>query len=181
MTAAPFNFSAVPPPGSKAEDYVSFLRRRFSSERRLPALLDVVRKHRLTQAPAIFWPVFQDVWPMCDDTWNHRHTLVAYLKAAGRCAAYILGDDKAAFDALPATITVFRGCSLSRSAGVAWTTDLKVAVGFATGHRNIQVHQPVVLKAQLDRRDVLTVFTERGEAEVLVDPGRLQGIETVRS
>ncbi|WP_224000733.1 hypothetical protein [Aureimonas sp. SA4125] len=67
-------------------------------------------------------------------------------------------------------ITIHRGCARRRVRGVSWTLDRNVAEGFARGHRAIRNLHPVIASTRVPRAIVLAAFTERGEAEVLIDP-----------
>jgi non-ribosomal peptide synthetase component F len=49
-----------------------------------------------------------------------------------------------------------------------------VAEGFARGHRGIVVSDPVIATAQVYKRDILAIFIERKESEVLIDPRRTE-------
>lgn len=53
---------------------------------------------------------------------------------------------------------------------------MAVAEAFAQGHRGIQVPRPVLAQAVIYKGDILTVSSDRGEAEVLLNPDRLAGL-----
>lgn len=128
---------------------------------------------------AVFWKVFCSHWDDCDDTWDLQEKLLDDLeyRSEGYLPEQHLSErSKDFFDRLPATIDLYRGCSRSRLYGVSWTTDLKVAEGFARGHRGIQVPNAGVASAQLAKRDIFTVMTDREESEVIVRPDRLRRV-----
>lgn len=66
--------------------------------------------------------------------------------------------------------TLYRGCSLDRIHGLSWTTDRKVAEGFVYGHRGMRVPDAVIAKTRIRKNDIITVVTDRGESEVIIDP-----------
>jgi hypothetical protein len=78
------------------------------------------------------------------------------------------------FDALPAQVKVFRGCSRLRVRGVAWTTDRTVAEGYARGHRTLRVSEPVVASAIIPKQYIFFVTNDRNEKEVVLNPRRLR-------
>jgi hypothetical protein len=80
------------------------------------------------------------------------------------------------FDALPAHVQVFRGCSRPRFRGVAWTIDRTVAEGFARGHRSIPVPEPVVASALIPKEYIFFVTDVRSEKEVVLNPSRLRSL-----
>jgi hypothetical protein len=91
-----------------------------------------------------------------------------------RWAEFFSPAQREIFDALPDEITVFRGCSRSRVRGVAWTTDRRVAEGFAHGHRFIRVPDPVVASAIIPKEHIFFWTDERNEKEVVLEPRRLR-------
>ena len=70
--------------------------------------------------------------------------------------------------ALPAHLTFFRGQSTDAEPGLSWTLDRKVAEGFARGHRNICVPDPVILTTEIERADVAMYLDARNEREVVL-------------
>jgi hypothetical protein len=114
-----------------------------NSEQRIDKLVPLIEH----EPAEIFWPIFTDVWPMCDRTYDWHGRLADALRRVGPHPS-IIADD------LP-VLTVYRGGSRARIAGaISWTTDLAVAQNFAAGHRFIPVHDPVIAKAMVDKAEV---------------------------
>lgn len=125
-----------------------------------------------------FWPVFLEAWPKCDDTWECRHDILEAMDFyRGFFLSYATDAERAFYDRLPNWITIYRGCSRDRVFGLSWTLDRKVAERFARGHRGIMVPDPVIAEAKVRTREILAVFTDRKEAEVLIDFTRLQRVK----
>ena len=123
-----------------------------------------------------FWPVFNYIWNVCDNTWEHRNAVTKLLRKHARTHARYddRAEEKVFYDALPERITVYHGCSKMRQRGLAWTTDRQIAVGFAKGHRRIEVPDPIVLECVVPKNIVLATFAHsRSESEVLLDYLRL--------
>jgi hypothetical protein len=125
--------------------------------------------------PTLFWPAFHADWPHCDGTWWIQDLLLGVLR---RQAPALISD--AFFDALPAQVRVFRGCSRERVRGVSWTLDRRIAEGFAQGHRFIPVPDPIIASAIIDKSVVFLASDERHENEVLLDPDHLRELELVK-
>lgn len=145
----------------------------FSSQTRLPAMLDYLRG----ASRDLFWPVVLDWWSCCDATWPWRRQLLRELRRHGPGLEYQSAEDRARFAALPTRIPVFRGCSRARVRGASWSTDPEVAAGFARGHRGIRVPDAVVARAEIDKAAIFAFLTDREESEVLLDP---RGLRRVR-
>ncbi len=69
---------------------------------------------------------------------------------------------------LPERVTVYRGQSASAPMGLSWTRDRRVAEGFARGHRNIRVPDPVVLEMEVTPAQVAFCTNARKEREVVL-------------
>lgn len=141
-----------------------------SSENRLSQVLSLIEF-----APrGIFWPAFMDAWSVCDATWHARTRLLQVLRAMEPAVPFFSPEQRAFFDALPAQINVFRGCSGPRVRAVSWTTDRTVAEGFARGHRTLGVPEPVVASAIIPKQYIFFVTNDRNEKEVVLNPRRLR-------
>jgi hypothetical protein len=91
--------------------------------------------------------VFFQNWSHCDDTWYLQDDLLRQLQrfedeASG--VEFLSAKARAAYNALPDSVRVFRGSSRERVMGVTWTIDREIATGFAQGHRFIEVSDPVI-------------------------------------
>jgi hypothetical protein len=116
---------------------------------------------------------------MCDAPWPWRSYLAGELRRALRQVSLreaLEPSDLAFYDALPATIAVWRGCARGRERGLSWTVDRAVAEGFARGKRCIN-RDPTLVRADIPRQHVFAVFTDRNEQEVVLDPRRLRRLE----
>jgi hypothetical protein len=69
---------------------------------------------------------------------------------------------------LPERMTVYRGQSASAPKGLSWTRNKSVAEGFARGHRNIRVPDPVVLQMKVTPAQVAFYTNARKEREVVL-------------
>jgi hypothetical protein len=143
-----------------------------SSEDRLSCVLSLIE----FAAPGIFWPALMETWSGFDATWDARSRLLRALHAMEPAVPFFSQAQGAFFNALPAQVTVFRGCSRPRLRGVAWTTDRSVAEGFARGHRNIRVPESVLASAIIPKEHIFFVTDDRSEKEVVLNPRRLRSL-----
>lgn len=147
----------------------------------------------------VFWPVFHQTWPVCDDTWWLSKQLLSTLRrqrdeawddGAGGPAIDLalfsmdehnagINRDREFYGSLPYNkpFPVYRGCSRSRVRGISWTTDRQVAMSFAQGHRGISVPDSVLASATITLDAIFTVSQDREESEIILDPRRLRGLK----
>ena len=115
------------------------------------------------EPPEIFWPIFIKIWPYSygdrSHDWNER--LLAALQRVG---------PHHSVRHLPKSLTVYRGGSRSRIAGLSWTTNLEVARNFARGIGWFAVPDPVVTTARIKRSDTFWYSNSRNEHEVICWP-----------
>jgi hypothetical protein len=127
--------------------------------------------------------LFLTWWPSCDAPWHCRSYLAEMLRRALKqvsLSACLRPDELSWFKSLPAEIEIFRGCEHGRGRGLSWTTDIKVALGFARGKRCIN-HVPTLMTAKIPKQHVFGVFLGRNESEVAVDPRRLRCLKEERA
>jgi hypothetical protein len=125
--------------------------------------------------PEVFWCAFYQAWVSCDATWSLRFRLRATLRkwkraslSGGPCT-YLSSSAAAFFHALPESIHIYRGARMQHIKGLAWTTDHKVARGFARGHRGIGVPNAVIAQALIRKDHIFFATNSREESEVAVD------------
>ena len=114
-----------------------------------------------------FWHLIHAFWDICDTTWYWQDDLQRLFDEYGKGTRYFKKEQREFYKSLPKTVSLFRGCSSSRVMGVSWTTDFKVAVGFARGHRYIDTPDPVMAKAEIPKSLIYSVCVDREESEVL--------------
>ena len=120
--------------------------------------------------------LFLEWGSLCDAPWPYRSYFAQILRDAFRhvrLADMLPPGDLDWFLSLDPVIAVYRGCQSGRERGLSWTTDLKVAAGFAVGKR-CSNSQPRLITAQIPKKHVLAVFADRNESEIVLDPRRLR-------
>ena len=127
-----------------------------------------------------FLAVFFENWPHCDDTWYLQDDLLGQLQrfeleAPG--VEFLSTEARAAYDALPDPVRVFRGCSRERVMAVTWTIDQEIAADFAHGHRSIKVPAAIIATGLVPKRAVYGVCIGRGESDIIIDPQYVYDLE----
>lgn len=93
----------------------------------------------------------------CDAPWIDRTDIAQALRWALPQVDLetLLEPDEAAFyAALPASVSIWRGCQRGRERGISWTTERTVAVGFAQGRRCLNT-SPTLVSAEIPKRHIL--------------------------
>ena len=127
----------------------------------------------------LFWPVFLNTWPNCDQTWPFQKKLLRMLRHhAGQEPAinYMHPGANEFFSLLPPMVIVFRGFPAGCSLGVSWTTTQNVAKQFALEHSGRRLNQ-VLATAKINKQHIFAVCVERGESEIILDPKYLQELQ----
>jgi hypothetical protein len=128
----------------------------------------------LHKPPHIFWPIFLEFWNACDCTWDYVfefRMLLSHCHNDGETAyRFYDSEQKAFFDKLESVVTIYRGCNRDQVNGLAWTTDRRIAEGFARGHRGIFNPDPVIAVGLVLKSDIYAVITSRNESEVVCEP-----------
>lgn len=128
-----------------------------------------------------FFDNILDLWRGSDpDDTNHAY-LDLFRRAKTRKGSY-LRDGRPLPRARDRQITVYRGGppSMALYRGFAWTTDPKIAQKFAGGAgERVMRSDGVVITGHVFPGQVLAYITERGEAEVVVDPQFVRDVKPV--
>jgi hypothetical protein len=159
---------------------ISHLTSLLNSEERPHELLKLIDR----DPPETFWPVFLTEWSSCDAGWMYQERLAQILRRVGPCPAAVYScraEDGGDFYAgLPERMTVYRGGDRTRiEGGVSWTTNRKVALSFAWGHRGIRAQSPVIATATVNKADIFAAITDRGEEEIICLPHQVETVEAI--
>jgi hypothetical protein len=154
--------------GLRAEN--QYLRRELQladSYSRMGALLDL-------QDARDFWQLVGKEWPSCDNIAAHARELRFFLTSKRSCFPILaaMGDEARAFyAALPAVVTVWRGCYRCNMRGFSWSTDWDEAARFPFLNRYWRPRaQPWLLDGSVRREHIAFVCVDRNEGEVVALP-----------
>jgi hypothetical protein len=143
----------------------------------LPDLPDLLRLHHSSTRPAAFaawaetlprsraagaafWEAAAAEWSGFDRIDHHRFAQLFRRFRSCRPASLV--------EHLPDRIRIFRGQDAGDALGLAWTTDRRIAVGFAHGHRGILHDDPFVYEITVSRQEVAFACNDRQEAEIVL-------------
>lgn len=87
--------------------------------------------------------------------------------------------ERAAYDALPSRVTIYRGCGDHNIFGTSWTLDESIARQFPFFHR-YRVADPLLVTAQVNKRAILALKQDRDEQEVITFGARWIKIERLK-
>ena len=65
------------------------------------------------------------------------------------------------FDALPSRFRVYRGCNANAVNGFSWSIEREVAIGFAGGHRGLQLCPSVLLSGMVQKNSILMTIGDQ--------------------
>ncbi len=162
------------------DDYLSF----FGSHERFREFVML----RLFLKDEEYWPLLREVWIMNETSMPHLD-LWCRLFRSKRSQRQLLmqPEEHAALAQMPDEVTIWRGAGQEAGIrGLSWTLNEERARFFADyscgprrGHLTPgwQGTKPMVAKAICRKNDILGYFTDREEAEIVVDPKRLRQVE----
>lgn len=117
----------------------------------------------------------RDSWILTEfPNMNDTEMLVSLFKMTKK-ELLMVAEDLKYFNNLPDKIKVFRGIndSQTKKKGLSWTFNRDVAVRFA----NAWNRQGEVLEAVINKEDVIAVFLDRKECEIVLNPNKLMEVK----
>lgn len=133
--------------------------------------IDVFLKHRHTFTDRAYWKYLGEAYSE-QDKYPLPVEVTRYLFGSDRTCRNMLmtAAEKEFLKALPEVVTIYRSMSVeeyeSGVYGVSWTLDLEVA-NFFQKNRRYWGQKKIVIKIQITKREILAVFLERQEKEVI--------------
>jgi hypothetical protein len=137
-----------------------------SSYTRLPTIIDLWFRMDRDQ----WLTLLGDNWSVCDNVGAHWRWLQMLLPKVGPVLPMMDTDERAAWDALPDRMTIYRG-QRRRQLGASWSFDRAIAERFPFLHR-YSGGDPILVTAEVRKRDVLAIKLDREESEAIVLRGR---------
>jgi hypothetical protein len=115
--------------------------------------------------------VLGDNWTCCDNVSLYLSLLRMALPRCGPVRPMMCASEQAAWDALPDKVTIYRG-QRRRQLGASWSLDEVIAERFPFLSRYRYGGAPVLITAEVRKRDILAIKLDREEAEAIVLRGR---------
>lgn len=135
---------------------------------RIEALETVLFEEEVND-PNRIWPLIAGVWIDSENIWQCLDQWVNIWNTEGHSHTVFMEDDEmATFNALPDTITVWRGVGHREAIeGMSWTVDKAKAEWFARRFAGGEGHTPLLVEGAVSKKDVLAYFSNRGESEIV--------------
>ena len=124
---------------------------------------------KYAETPYVYWPLFITWWPDKESKSVWSATL-ARASSINSAQEHMGPEDRELFTALPDPVRIYRGQLAGRRAGISWTTERECAERFARRSAGLWGGEPTLLIGLVKKADIIAVFTERKESEVLVLP-----------
>ena len=128
--------------------------------------LGTVLSLRSKMQPNEWLTLLGEMWSGCDDIGSHRLTLRSIIGTNGPVREMMDEAEHTAYDALPDTITVFRGCGPNNMLGASWSTDRSVAERFPFQSR-YRAKNPILVIGRVKKKNILAVKLDREEQEII--------------
>lgn len=157
----------------------------FESGSRPHEVLKLLLVERLDLSAEAKWRLIHTEWSDFDAIPHKAFSLLFRSLRKTWDAAFLSVDNRKFYDALPDRFTAFRGQDARQRAGLSWTLNRDAAVGFARGHRLFFNREPVVISAQISKRNVCGAYVDRKESEIVVfnagmaTPRQVEAVEPV--
>lgn len=107
-----------------------------------------------------------NAWTECDIITPYAQTLKEVLGVDGPLREMMDEKENEAYNALPETVTIYRGCDAERSSGICWTLDEQIANSFPFLH-GFETKAPLLIRAEVKKKHILAVKLDRAENEVI--------------
>ena len=130
--------------------------------------------------PDLFWPLFLDWWS--DYEGSRPHGLTSRLRRVHRrqrAYEFMSAENRTYFDSLPEQVHIHRGSTRENFLGISWTAEIAKAQWFAQRWAMFGGPETVVTGV-VSKSDVLTVFNDRDECEILCDPKKVRVTQILR-
>lgn len=139
-----------------------------------------------------YWKCLAETWSNIECSAPHLQTWIRLFESERKCRAALMTKKERAFlRALPQELTLYRGYAKGRvRRGMSWTLSKECAnffARYATGPRRAFLcgHQQggigMRVTGRCDRRDVLALFNEREEQEIVIRPDRVFALRSQAS
>lgn len=136
-----------------------------------PYRFQTFNKYQSNFSDTDYWRILGEIWQDSENLWQHRDLIPTLLWPLNRSlelrSHMMCKEDQEALDALPETLTIYRGCAAENRVGYSWTVNEKKALWFA---KRFSRKEPIVLAATVNKSSVVAYFTERQEDEIVVKP-----------
>lgn len=113
-----------------------------------------------------YWSLLASIWTDTENAWQNLDEWRKLFNSSRPKRQRLMDRDEVlAYDSLPDTVKIYRGCQKGiNEDGISWTLKRDKAEWFATRFSK----DGVVLEKEIQKKDIIAVFTNRNEFEVIV-------------
>jgi hypothetical protein len=110
-------------------------------------------------------------WSACDNISEHLGLLRLRLPSIGPARPMMEPEELAAWEALPDRVIIYRGARRYKL-GASWTLERSVAELFPFRARYAGGGEPVLITAEVEKKNILAIKLDRNEHEAIIMRGR---------
>ena len=113
-----------------------------------------------------YWSLLASIWTDTENAWQNLDEWRKLFNSSRPKRQRLMDRDEVlAYDSLPDTVKIYRGCQKGiNEDGISWTLKRDKAEWFATRFSK----DGLVLEKEIQKKDIIAVFTNRNEFEVIV-------------
>ena len=145
---------------------------------RLNALIEI--RNRISDAQ--YWRCLAYAWAISEYTHQNKWEWLNLFRSERRYRALMMvREDRKYFDALPDTLTIYRGYQQGKhkhKMGLAWSLSKEKAIWFA--YRKPENGRPMVVSGVCRKADAICFTNGRKEQEIIIDPALITRIKNVK-
>lgn len=137
--------------------------RAYDVEQDAQKVLDLWRKYHSLLSNPRYWELLKTVWVAVG------HTDVApefrrYMQSIRPCRNYFMTpEEHEALRRFAFPLNVYRACTQKDDGGISWTTNIKVAIEFAS-----RLEHAKIISRCVERNEVFAYINRRGEDEIII-------------
>jgi hypothetical protein len=146
----------------------------FNTSNRLPEVLDLAE--RMTYESWL--RLLGEHWSGFDHITDYKLELFGLTDGVRPAKQMMDHKEWAAFEKLPDTITVYRGCGEHNKFGLCWSLDKRVAERFPFLNRHT-AKTPLLVTAVAQKEDILALKLDREEQEVITFDPEIISVEPI--
>jgi len=135
----------------------------------------LIRICHLIKDRRVLWGLLGHIWTDSESTRQDRRYWESWLRSAEPDAKHFMSEeDQRAFEALPNTLTIYRGCLKGLNEdGLSWTLSRERAEWFSKRFACLHPNNPpLVLERRIKKRDAFALMTDRQEDEIVLRPAQ---------
>jgi len=126
------------------------------------------------------WSSCDNISLLVDDLWDTPFGLLAEFPTEYR-HWMMTAEERTALELLPETVTIYRGCYANNKRGLSWSLSRATAERFPMTHRYLQKCQPLLVRAEVPRSQILALKFCRNESEVIAIRPKIRAISHIRA